>query len=165
MAYMNLLHRLRADMQDGADEYRRDIQSADEWVRKALQTKQQKGGARNPSMVPAPPPPPPPPARREAFGGVRVGAAEQAARLIRQVAPEYPAAAKEARIQGTVRFNVLINRSGSVEQVQLVSGHPLFVEPATAALKQYLYEPTYLNGQPVEVSTTVDLTFVLGGLR
>ena len=92
---------------------------------------------------------------------VRVGGGVQAQKLIEQKAPEYPPLAKEARIQGTVRFNALINKEGRLTDVQLVSGHPLLAPAALAAVKEWVYQPTMLSGKPVEVITQVDVNFTL----
>ena len=92
---------------------------------------------------------------------IRVGGAVMAAKLIEQKAPVYPPLAKEARIQGTVRFNVLISKEGKVADVRLISGHPLLVPPAMDALKEWSYQPTLLNGNPVEVVTAADVNFTL----
>ncbi len=95
-------------------------------------------------------PPPPDGGQR-----VRVGGNVQAA------TPLYPPLAKQARIQGVVRFDVIIAADGSVKHVQLISGHPLMVQNAMDAVQQWLYKPTLLNGSPVEVVTTVDVNFTL----
>jgi TonB family protein len=92
---------------------------------------------------------------------IRVGGNVQARKLVEQQAPEYPPLARRARIQGTVRFKVLINKEGRVAEIQLVSGHPLLVPAAVAAVKRWTYQPTLLNGRPVEVVTQVDVPFRL----
>ncbi len=92
---------------------------------------------------------------------IRVGGSVQAANLIHSVDPVYPPLAKQARIQGTVRFNVVVAKDGTVEKVQLISGHPLMVEAARDAVKQYRYRPTMLNGEPISVTTQVDVNFTL----
>lgn len=94
-------------------------------------------------------------------GSIRVGGNVQAAKLIRKTPPEYPALAKQARIQGTVRFNVVIAKDGTIQNLMLVSGHPLLVPPAQEAVRQWVYQPTLLNGNPVQVITTVDVNFSL----
>ncbi|MBI3280078.1 MAG: M56 family metallopeptidase [Acidobacteria bacterium] len=99
--------------------------------------------------------------RADRPGSVRVGGQVQASKLISAPAPQYPPLARQARIQGTVRFNVVIGHEGSVQNLTLINGHPLLVPPAQEAVRQYLYQPTLLNGQPVEVITTVDVNFVL----
>ena len=92
---------------------------------------------------------------------IRVGGTVQSRNLVREVPPEYPPLAKQARIQGTVVLGVLIDRNGKVVNIQVVSGHPLLVQSATDAVKQWEYRPTLLNGAPVEVVTTVDVNFRL----
>lgn len=111
------------------------------------------------------PPPPPPPVKKEekpaAPQRIRVGGNVQAAKLIRQPKPVYPPLAKQARIQGTVRFQAIIGKDGSIQNLQLISGHPLLVPSATEAVKQWVYQPTLLNGEPVEVVTQIDVNFTL----
>ena len=85
----------------------------------------------------------------------------QAANLIRKVMPVYPPEAKNARIQGTVRFEAILARDGTVQSLQLFSGHPLLVKAARDAVQQWVYKPTLLNGELVEVETTVDVNFTL----
>lgn len=92
---------------------------------------------------------------------LRIDATVQENHLIREVVPAYPPLAKQARIQGTVRFTVLIGKDGSVEKIQLISGHPLLVSAAEAALRQWVYRPTLLNGQPVEVISQAYINFAL----
>ena len=81
--------------------------------------------------------------------------------LLRSVPPVYPRLAVQARIQGTVRFTALISKDGTVKSLQLVSGHPLLIQAAQDAAKQWLYKPTLLNGVPVEVLTHIDVNFTL----
>lgn len=113
----------------------------------------------------APPPPPPPPVKKEEKPAtpqrIRVGGNVQSARLVRQPKPVYPPLAKQARIQGTVRFNAIIGKDGTIQNLQLMSGHPLLVPSATDAVKQWVYQPTLLNGEAVEVVTQIDVNFTL----
>ena len=109
----------------------------------------------------APPPPPPPVEQKKAPTRIRVGGQVQQANLIRQPKPIYPPLAKQARIQGVVRFNAIIGRDGTIQNLQLISGHPLLVPAAEEAVKQWLYRPTLLNGEPVEVATVIDVNFTL----
>jgi len=115
--------------------------------------------------VPAAPPPPPPPVKKEPekpkLDRIRVGGNVQAANLVRKVTPVYPPLAKQARVQGTVRFTAIIGRDGAIQNLQLVNGHPLLVPAATEAVKQWVYRPTMLNGEPVEVITQIDVNFTL----
>ena len=69
---------------------------------------------------------------------------------------------KQARIQGTVRFTAVTDEDGQVQDLQLISGHPLLVESAREAVMQWEYRPTLLNGKPVEVVTQVDVNFSRG---
>ena len=119
------------------------------------------------SSVPqaAPPPPPPPPVKEApkeaAPQRIRVGGNVQQARLINQPKPVYPPLAKQARIQGVVRFNAIIGKDGAIMNLQVVSGHPLLVPAALEAVRQWRYQPTLLNGEPVEVVTQIDVNFTL----
>jgi protein TonB len=92
---------------------------------------------------------------------IRVGNTVQGRNLITKVEPIYPPLAMQARIQGLVRFNVVIGKDGRVANMQLVSGHPLLVAAAQDAVRQWVYKPTLLNGEPVEVVTQVDVNFTL----
>ncbi len=94
---------------------------------------------------------------------VRVGGNVQSARLLNMVRPVYPPLAKQARIQGTVRLQAIIDKSGNVVQLEILQGHPLLVQAALDAVRQWRYQPTMLNNEPVEVVTTVDVVFSLGG--
>jgi TonB family protein len=90
---------------------------------------------------------------------VRVGANVTGANLISQVPPVYPEVAKQARIQGVVVLEVEITKEGSVDNVRVLSGHPLLTQPALDAVKQWRYKPTLLNNEPVPVVTTVMVNF------
>ena len=92
---------------------------------------------------------------------VRVGGNVAAANLIRKVIPTYPPLAKQARIQGTVRFTAIIGTDGNVISLQLVEGHPLLVEAAKDAVSQWQYQPVLLNGNAVQVITQIDVNFTL----
>jgi protein TonB len=83
--------------------------------------------------------------------------------LIHRVQPEYPALAKQARIQGTVVLRAVINREGTIQDLQVLSGHPLLVQAAINAVRQWRYRPYYLNDQAVEVETQVTVNFTLSG--
>jgi TonB family protein len=94
-------------------------------------------------------------------GPVPIGGRVAEANLMHKVQPTYPAVAKSARVQGTVEFTATISKEGDVEDLQLVRGHPLLVDAARDAVKQWKYRPTLLNGEPVEVITDVILNFTL----
>jgi periplasmic protein TonB len=86
----------------------------------------------------------------------------QVAMILSQPQPVYPPLAVMAGIQGDVTLHAIIDREGRVAELQVVSGHPLLVQAALAAVRSWRYRPTLLNGQPVEVETTIKVNFVLG---
>ena len=92
-----------------------------------------------------------------------MGGQVQSAKLVNQAKPTYPPLARQARIQGTVRLEAVISKVGGIEELKVISGHPLLIQAALAAVQQWRYEPTLLNGVPVEVITTIDVNFTLGG--
>jgi protein TonB len=123
------------------------------------------GGILNSVPSPASPPPPPPavaavPSAPAPPSRIRVGGSVEAGLLLREVTPSYPKLAQQAHIAGTVRLKAVIGADGKVEDLALISGHPLLIEAAEAAVKQWIYKPTLLNGQPVEVDTEIDVHFV-----
>lgn len=113
------------------------------------------------SLLPPPPRPsaPAPSAtpRIQVSGGVSQGF------LIQQVRPAYPVLAIAARVQGPVILNAIISRGGTIENLRLVSGHPMLVQAAIDAVRQWRYRPYLLNGEPVEVETQITVNFTLGG--
>ncbi|MBZ5727645.1 MAG: TonB family protein [Acidobacteriia bacterium] len=172
MAYENLLIRERAELRDTPEEYRRDIAVADQWLQKALDAKRAKadgapGGGKGDWTAAPPPPPPPPPASApagqaaEAPMRIRVGSNVEQANLVSQVPPVYPELAKQARIQGTVSLSAVIGKDGRVAELKVLKGHPLMIQAAMDAVRQWVYRPTLLNGAPVEVATTIEVTFTL----
>ena len=86
----------------------------------------------------------------------------QHANLVHQVKPTYPQLARTVRVQGTVILEAIIDREGRVENLKVLSGHPLLIPAAFEAVQQWRYRPTLLNGQPVEVLTQVTVNFSLG---
>jgi protein TonB len=94
---------------------------------------------------------------------LRVGGNVQQANILREVTPIYPPIAKTAHIQGTVVLHAIISKDGSIEQLEYVSGPPLLMKNAMDAVRQWRYRPTMLNGEPVEVDTTVSVVFTIGG--
>jgi protein TonB len=113
------------------------------------------GGVIGGAGTAAPPPPKVAPKR------VSVGGNVQAARLVNRVQPVYPPLARQTRISGTVKLHAIIGKNGAVEQLQVLSGHPLLVQSALDAVRQWRYQPTLLNGDPVEVDTEIDVIFSL----
>jgi periplasmic protein TonB len=94
---------------------------------------------------------------------VRVSSGVSTGLLIRKVNPNYPPLARQARIQGTVVLHAVISKEGSIENLTLVSGHPMLAPAAIDAVKQWKYKPYLLNGEPVEVDTEVQVNFTLAG--
>jgi protein TonB len=94
---------------------------------------------------------------------VRVSSGVQQGNLINKVTPVYPPIAKNARISGTVVLQAVISKTGVVENLRAISGHPMLIPAAVEAVKQWRYKPYFLNGEPVEVETTVSVIFSLGG--
>jgi protein TonB len=117
------------------------------------------GGVIGGVMSAAAPPPPPPKAATPKR--IRVGGQVEAAKLIYQPKPEYPPLAKMARIQGTVRLEAIISKDGTIQDLKVLSGHPLLVKSALEAVQRWRYQPTLLNGEPVEVVTEIDVNFTL----
>ena len=104
-------------------------------------------------------PPPPKPTQQR----IRVGGNVQSAKMIRQVQPVYPQIAKTAHVQGTILLHAIIAKYGSVQELTYVSGPPLLMKAAQDAVREWRYQPTLLNGEPVEVETTISVIFTLGG--
>jgi TonB family protein len=92
---------------------------------------------------------------------IRVGGNIAEANRISKVDPVYPSEAKQQRIQGTVKLEIIIDKLGHVSQMSVVSGPPELVQSATEAVQQWVYKPTLLNGEPVFVQTTVDINYTL----
>jgi TonB family protein len=94
-------------------------------------------------------------------GRIKVGGAVIAASILTKVPPVYPAAAKAARVSGVVHLAVIIGTDGTMQQIHALSGPPELVDAAMDAVKQWVYKPTLLNGNPVQVETTIDINFTL----
>jgi protein TonB len=112
------------------------------------------------------PPEPLPPARQDSneravTAPVRISEGVLQAKLLRKVVPVYPPLAITARVEGTVRLVGVISKDGTVRDLQVVSGHPLLVRAAVDAVRQWIYQPTLLNHEPVEVVAPITVTFVL----
>jgi periplasmic protein TonB len=82
--------------------------------------------------------------------------------LMRQVKPEYPTQARSSHIEGTVVLEAVVGKDGKVKQVRVVSGQPMLAQAAEKAVRQWQYKPYMLNGQPVEIDTTINVNFKLG---
>jgi periplasmic protein TonB len=102
-------------------------------------------------------PPPPPVVHRPPTSRMMEG------NLILRVQPDYPSLARQVRVQGQVVLRAMISREGTIEKLQVLSGHPMLVQAAVDAVRQWRYRPYVLNGEPVEVETEVKVNFVLSG--
>ncbi len=127
------------------------------------------GGATNsigsfiPNIVAAPPPAKPAPSvQKQPAAPLAVGGDVQMAKLLRKVTPLYPPLARSARISGVVRLIGTIGKDGTIRDLELISGHPLLARAAMEAVEQWVYKPTLLNGNPVEVIAPIEVRFTLG---
>src|SRR6202167_3324582 len=94
---------------------------------------------------------------------VRVSQGVTQGLLIRKIQPNYPPLARQARIQGSVLLQAEISKDGSIENLHVISGHPMLAPAAIEAVKQWKYKPYILNGEPVEVETQITVNFTLSG--
>jgi protein TonB len=92
---------------------------------------------------------------------MRVSGGVQMAKLVKQVIPIYPPMAKTARISGIVHLIGIIAKDGTIRNLQLISGHPMLTRAAMDAVAQWVYRPTLLSGEPVEVICPIDVNFTL----
>jgi TonB family protein len=83
------------------------------------------------------------------------------AKLVKKVQPAYPAEARESKIEGTVKLQVVVQKDGSVTVQNVVEGDPILSPAAIEAVKQWRYEPTLLDGKPIDMETTIEVTFTL----
>jgi periplasmic protein TonB len=114
-----------------------------------------------PAQAPPKPPAPIPTVAVQPTAPIHVGGDVEAAKLISAPRPSYPSIARAARVQGTVKIQATIARDGSIRNLQLISGPPLLVAVALEAVGRWRYQPTLLNGQPVEVITEIAVNFTL----
>ena len=110
-------------------------------------------------MALPPPPPPPPPKIVAPAGPVRVGGDVREPRIVKLVPPVYPTIASKARVSGTVVMEAILTEDGTVDQIRVISGHPLLVDAAISCVKHWKYEPTLLNGIAVRVVLTAKVNF------
>jgi protein TonB len=94
---------------------------------------------------------------------VRVSQGVTQGLLIRKVQPTYPPLARQARIQGAVLLQAEISKDGTIQNLRLISGHPMLTSAAIEAVKQWRYKPYILTGEPVEVETQITVNFTLTG--
>jgi protein TonB len=103
----------------------------------------------------------PPPPKPHQSGPLRVGGNVQAARIVNRVQPVYPPLARQTRISGTVRLHAIIGKDGAIKELEVLNGHPLLQQAALDSVRQWRYQPTLLNGEAVDVDTTIDVIFSL----
>jgi TonB family protein len=115
--------------------------------------------AANPSSSDSSPPPPGYP--KVTMNRVRVSGGVAESYLIHKIVPEYPAQARQSGIQGTVVLHAIIDKAGYIIELNPLSGNPMLVPAALDAVKQWRYSPYILNGDPVEMETTVSVNFDL----
>jgi protein TonB len=110
----------------------------------------------------ATPQPPPPQRSKDAQPlRIRLGGIVSAARLIYQPKPEYPELARMTRTEGAVEFEAVIGKDGTIEELKVLRGHPLLLKAALEAVRRWRYQPTLLNGEPIEVVTEITVNFKL----
>jgi TonB family protein len=143
------------------------LSSVTDLAERLTKRSEQLAGVRRIALAPSSPAakqPPPPQVEATAVRPLPVDGPVQAAKLLKRVVPEYPDAAKQARIQGVVRLAITVGKDGNVIDIQAMGGHPLLAPAAMDAVRQFVYQPTWLNGQPVEVTSVVDVNFTLAQL-
>lgn len=151
MSQLANIIRERADLRDTKEESQRDIAEADQWTQRAAAVRQAPTAA---AAAPSAPP-------SAMSTRIHVGDGVQSSKLLRQPRPVYPPEAKKARIQGVVKLSVTIDKEGRVTELSVISGDPALIPAAVEAVKQWIYQPTMLNGEPVEVRTQIDINFNL----
>jgi protein TonB len=92
---------------------------------------------------------------------IKVGGNVQSMQLITKVPPVYPQLAKTARVSGVVHLAVIIAKDGTIQEIHSLGGPALLIQSAMDAVKQWVYRTTLLNGEPVQVETTIDVNFTL----
>jgi protein TonB len=108
-------------------------------------------GTRQPTVV-----------RPKAPNSLSVSSGVMAGNLLAKTLPQYPAIARAARIQGTVVLQATISKSGTIQNLRVISGPPMLQQTAMDAVRSWHYKPYLLNGEPVEVETTINVVFNLG---
>ena len=92
---------------------------------------------------------------------VKVSEGVLEAQLVSRIEPQYPTIAVQTKTQGTVRLRAIISRDGRITSLEILNGHPFLVRAALDAVRQWRYRPTLLNGEPVEVETSITVIFRL----
>lgn len=147
------LIRDRAALRDTKEEYSGDIVSADAWMKKGFDTREEQTRSalvRSSAQQPSP---------TGSSARIRLSENDQRAKLIRMVTLSYPSAAVQAQVVGTVRFAVTIGRDGTAREAQPISGNPILFNAAQDALKQWIWKPTFEDGILREIDTEVEVRF------
>ncbi len=119
------------------------------------------GGFEVPKVAPPPKPAVPEPVKVQPPARLQIGGSVLASKILQRPQPAYPELARRARIEGVVTLHGIITREGRIGQLRILSGHPLLVKAAFDAVSQWVYSPTLLNGQPVEVEAPIEVRFSL----
>jgi protein TonB len=109
------------------------------------------------------PPPVVPRAVPKQVGPVKVSSGTVAGMIISKPEPVYPAIAKAAHVQGAVILHAIISKDGTIENLSVISGNGMLVNAARDAVSRWRYKPYLLNGEPVEVETSITVNFTFGG--
>jgi protein TonB len=94
---------------------------------------------------------------------VNISAGVMQGMVLQKTTPVYPPIAKAARVSGTVVLQAMISKTGTIENLRVISGPAMLQQAAMDAVKSWRYRPYLLNNDPVEVETTVNVIFTLGG--
>ncbi len=120
------------------------------------------GAIEVPKVAPPPKPAVPEVLKPATLARLQIGGSVLASKILQRPQPRYPELARQARIQGVVMLHGIITREGKIGQLRVLSGHPLLVKAAFDAVSQWVYSPTLLNGQAVEVEAPIEVRFSLG---
>jgi len=171
MTYKNILLRMQANLTADPVEQRRLIAEADSLRNRVIEAQRQRTGTSEaPAGAPAPPPPPAPPfiGFPEPFDQtvarlqpLRVGGNIRAPSKVKDVKPLYPPVAQQARVQGVVIIEAIIDERGEIANARVLRSIPLLDDAALSAVSQWQFTPTLLNGAPVGIMMTVTVNFTL----
>lgn len=176
LAYIGLLYQLKALSDCDPQAAAQDNTLAANFMERAARTPEQHlpslplGPNEVPALFTVPPPPPPPPPPQPAFTSappgeiigvahIRLPPGKAEINLIHKVEPVYPEMAKVAHIQGDVTLSAVIDKDGTVKDVKAVSGHPILMQSALDAVRQWRYRPFLLDGEPTAFETTITIKF------
>jgi TonB family protein len=174
LVYKNLFLRAQANLETDPARRQALLDEANQLRGQAMEFRRKNGpppppppapGAQAGAGMPPPPPPPPPPSAIDGdmvpADAVRVGGAIKPPTQLVNVKPEYPPDAREAHVQGVVILDIMIDRGGAVGSAHVVRSIPQLDEAALAAVRQWKFSPTLVNGAPVPVLATVTVNFAL----